>query len=203
MGKKRERNTTVYCSVEGQVSETSLLSHIKSFYSDSSSMKFPENPVKGGHPDNILAAALKYCHFDRCFAWIDEDKDLSEDIRGRLAAAWCLDEAQAVALIQCPLKDIQATFNPTGKRKPTLVVSSPVCVESLILKIAGVNIPHGTFDVNQRSKQISDCKNAVNGLLLSRSLAVYLAEEVSKEVLDAKRLEIPELDLLIKMVSKT
>ncbi len=162
--KKRKRKTTVFGSIEGKVDEGNLLEYLKEIYTDINSISFPDNPNRGGDPNHILSFALKNCHYDRSFAWIDEDKDLSQESREKLARCWNLNEEDSRDILSCHLRDIQARFNQKLK-KPVLLVSQPVCVESLILKILGKTPKHLVYDQSNRTQQINDLKNAYSGVI--------------------------------------
>lgn len=197
--KKKQRNTTIFCSIEGIVAEAELLKHLISNYTDTTKSNFPENPKKGGNPDIIISFALKACHYDRCFAWIDEDVDISEDTRKNLAKAWCVEFDQD--FLSCPLKDLQSTYNSAKNRKPVLIVSQPVCVESMVIILLGHELPIEEYDQKERRKQITTMKNSVKGILQGKSFSDHCEQCLTKELIEERRKLCPELDLLIKMIT--
>lgn len=196
--KTRPRNTTVYCATEGRA-EAAFLEHLKSIYvSPDDKIVFPDNPKKGGNGDTIVNHALRSCSYDRSFAWIDEDVDLSEETRAALAKSW---DADVKGVKACKLKDIQGTYNPDNK-KPTLIVSSPVCFESFVLLVLGKKIPYKTFDPLQREKQIQNLKNAKSGVFGKMTDVDYYKAHLDRSVLEERRKQITELDMLIKIITK-
>lgn len=195
--KKRSRKTTVFCSVEGH-DEALFLEYLKELYSDQGTMNFPDNPIRGGSGDHILSFAIKSCHFDRSFAWIDEDVDLNRESREKLAQCWGVDTQE---LIATPLNKIQEVFN-SRNTNPVLIVSQPICFESLILRILGKNIPYAEYEPDKRKMQIKNLKSALAGVLGLEPPLEYYRKNLDKEILGVKRKKIPELELLIQMVSK-
>ncbi len=201
MGKKnRVKKRTVFASIEGENTEIGFFKLLKELYFDQSTTSLREKPVGGGNPDHIIGFAFKECSRTNSFAWIDEDTDIKKDTRERLFKEWRVDDEKKEDLLNCPLKDLQRRFNP-DIRNPILIVSQPVCVESLILRTLGRKPTHSTFDEKTRKKQVDDLKSSLAGLTERMPLYDYLKEHLTKDILDQKRIEIPELDLLIKMVS--
>jgi hypothetical protein len=197
--KKRKRKTTVFGAIEGQ-EEALLLEYLKEVYRDDS-IVVKTNPPKGGSPEKVLAYALKSNDRDRVFAWFDEDKDLSQDARKGLIKPWCLKENEKSEILTYPLNSLQKKFNQ-GLRKPILIVSQPVCVEGLILKILGKRIKHDKFDENIRTKQIDDLKASLGGIFESKNPIEYYRKNLNQSILEKRRKEIYELNLLINMISK-
>lgn len=196
--KKRIRNTTVYCATEGH-DEAAFLEHLKRIYvSDTDKIVFPDNPIKGGNGDHIVGFALKNCSYDRSFAWVDEDVDLSENTRMALAESW---GANIASIKNCPLKDIQKNHNPNNK-KPVLIVSNPVCFESFLLLVLGKKLTYEVYDPQKREEQIRNLKSAVSGVFGRTKSIDYYKKHLSKEILEERRKNIPELDMLIKIIAK-
>ncbi len=198
--KKRQRKTTVFSSIEGEKVETLLLKYLQEIYSDWSIMNFSQNPQKGGNGDRLVGFALKNSHYDRSFAWIDEDKDISKETRTSLAKSWDLNKENSEKILSCPLKQIQTLFNPK-KRNPTLIVSQPVCVESLILRMLGKLPKYTEYDASIEKEQKKNLKNSVKGIFGCQEPLEYYRQNLTKALLEERRKSIPELDLLITMVS--
>lgn len=208
MAKKRRTKLTVFGSVEGD-REQEFLSFLMEVYK---TLESNINPTlkhsSGGTPDKIVGTALTNTSWDKSFAWFDEDfephQPLGKEIRESLAKCWNIlnpDES----FFQCPLKDIQITYN-SDKRKPVLIVSQPICVESLILKTLGRTIPKGcknvSSDKDERKEQIRQLKDILSGILGTENPIDYYRSNLTKETLEQKRQKIPELNLLISMVTK-
>lgn len=198
--KKRSRNITVYCAIEGK-DELRFLEFLKEQYSDPKKMKFPENPYKGGNSDVVLQNALKNTHkFDRALAWFDEDIDIldKENLKS-LAKYWNLDSMSTQQILTEPINSFLKSFNQE-KKNPTLIISQPVCFEGFILRILGKKCPHTLFDENIRDKQVKDLKNAIPEDLKKDPYNFY-KKYLTKDCLEKKRNSIAELDLLIKIIS--
>lgn len=200
MGKKRIRKISVFGAVEGD-SETYFLDFIKSIYFDSKRLSMPDNPnCGGGNPDQILSKALDKSDRERSFAWIDQDKNLSEESREKLIKPWNLKTTEEKAsILSAPLKGLQNKFNPNN-RNPVLIVSQPVIFEGFILRVLG-NIPkHESYDPDIRKKQDNDLRSAASIIGKAEEQLTYYKANLDKKKLEEKRKSIPELDLLIKMI---
>lgn len=151
--KKKKQNITVYCATEG-CDEAIFLEYLKTLYSNTENMRFPDNPVKGGTPDKILMAAISNAHKNaRAFAWFDEDKYFQDnETIDELGKCWCLDNDSIKRMQSEPLNSLQRTFNPKNSKKPVLIISQPVCFEGFILSILGKKVPHERYDPNIRNK---------------------------------------------------
>ena len=196
MGKKRLRKVSVFGAVEGD-SEAIFLDYIKSLYFDKAKMNMPDDPnCGGGNPDKILSKAIHKIDRNRSFLWIDEDKDLSHESRNTLTVPWNLPDNKKI--ISVSLCNMQSELNPTN-RNPVLIVSQPVCFEGFICKILDIDCKHKEYDPSTRSKQITDLKSAAKLGKAEDQLKLY-KKVLSKSIIEKKRKEIPELDLLIKMI---
>jgi hypothetical protein len=202
--KKRVRKLTVYGCLEGD-REHIFLDFLRSIYRpDMHNIAFYSKHASGGTPDCIVKAAIIECHRDKSFAWFDEDFEpaypLSKEIKEKLAVCWKVPEEQNIAFAACSLRDVQCLYN-SKKRKPILIVSQPVCVEALILRTLGYTLPYDKYDYSCREEQINKLKNTLKGLFKKAPEASYYAKNLSREKLEDVRKIIPELDLLISMLT--
>ena len=85
---------------------------------------------------------------------------------------------------------LQADFNADNKKRPTLIVSKPRSVESFILKVLDKELP----------KNLNTLKNALDGIIKGVDELDFYRGHLTIEVLEEKRKEIPELNLLISML---
>ena len=117
----------------------------------------------------LITGTLKKCDRDKAFAWFDEDfepdRPLSRELRKKLAVCWGIAEADLIAFYACSIKDLQQTFNPQNTKKPTLIVSRPVCADGLILQALGETPTHAVYEHDQRDKQIREQKSKLNQLI--------------------------------------
>lgn len=203
---KRARKKTSYCCVEGD-RESSFVEFLVALYKpgENNIAFYPENSA-GGIPDRIVKKALDNAHRDMSFAWFDEDfeprESLSVDLRKRLAQCWLVDDAELEDFLSCPLKDMQGRFNPQ-KRKPILIVSNPVCCESIILQVLGRNAAVGKYQHDKRADQIRTLKHQLNQVFNGQEEKDFYLANLTKEGLEESRKKIELLDLLISMVSKS
>lgn len=210
--KKRVKNVTVFGCVEGN-REQAFIDFLREIYiPESNNIAFKPEHSSGGTPDRIITAAIRECHRDKSFAWLDEDFEpdespLSQNVRETLAKSWNIKDAKKVEeLISCPMAKLQSAFNPTNDRKPTLIISQPICSESVILKTLDQSLPYAIYDPAHRKTQIDGLKNKLNQLMgEAKTVAeqtAYYRQHLNKEKLEKRRKTIPELDLLISMITK-
>lgn len=203
--KKRIRKLTVAGVIEGD-REQAFLDHLRSIYQpDQNNIALYPEHASGGNADSIVKKALIKCDRDRSFCWLDEDfepdQPLSREIRELIAIKWCVPEAQKAAFYACPLKDLQLQYNQSNKN-PILIVSQPVCADSLILKILERTLPYNQYDPAARKTQIDGLKNCLKQVLGNKKDADFYKENLPKEILEKKRTTIRELDLLISAITK-
>lgn len=199
--KKRQRKITKSFSIEGML-EADFFDYVRPLYADEQKINFYINSKTGGSGDRILSLAIKDSHvYDYAIAWIDEDLDLSAESRKSLVRPWNLNSEDSKKILLCPLGEIQSKFNPEN-RNPVLIVSQPVCVESLILSTLGKKLPYCKYDSNQRAGQIKKLKKDWGDFLGSQKPLEYFRENLSKPILEERRKELRELDLLIQMIEK-
>jgi len=198
--KKRNLFLTVYATIEGEKRELILFKILQDIYLDRKKIKLTINPVHGGNPNFLLNSATRYISFNynRMFVWIDEDIDLNRDSRETLCKYWCVTDKNT--FYSCPLGQLQNRYNQ-ALHNPVLIVSQPICVESLILSLLGKRLPHQHLNSEILKKQKRELKNSLSGVIGSVNEYEYLAAKLTKEVLEEKRLLIPELELLLSMIT--
>ncbi len=201
MGKnKRKRKISVHGTMEGEKSEKNLLEYLKEHYLDPTLTSFMENPKHGGTPNSLILSALKYIDRDLVFVWLDEDKDLDEETLRAIAKCWNISPQLMDSFLLCALRDLQSTYN-IQRRKPVLIVSQPVCVESLILKTLGYAPPCSRYEADKRDEQIKQLKSALGGVFKKNDHREFYRRVLNKQLLEERRKSIPELDLLISMIT--
>lgn len=194
--KKRFKKITVYGVLEGTKDERNFLEYLQALYSDTKKVHITLDPKGGGSPDHLLETALKNTDRNRCFVWMDEDEDLTPESRKTLAKCWKVKE------IVCPLKNIHATHhNANNPLKFVIVISHPVCFEGFMLELLGKNNPHPVLIPANRDKQVQDLKNAFKSVIGTIKPSDFYEIHLLKATLETKRKAIPELDLLIKLIS--
>lgn len=200
--RKRQKKRTVFGVIEGKKRENDLLIYLKEIYLDTNQISFKISPHHGGNPDRLLAIAIKnrFC-YDQIFVWIDEDKDLLlEESKEKLFEFWQVNDQEKERFFSCPLRELQNIFN-TKRKSPILIVSQPICVESLIFRMLGRDPPCHEYDPKKRDAQIEKSKNSLNGLFGKKQDLEFYKEQLTIELLEERRQCIPELDLLISVIS--
>lgn len=215
MGKKkgsRVKNSTAYIACEGD-RENLFCEFLDELYEPKKNkINLNYENLHGGRADKFVKQAIIEINRDKSFAWFDEDFEsiadqrLSNDQKRKLIEAWKIPSDKEAEFLKTESKDLQGKFNQ-NKRKPILIVSQPICVEAMIIRILGKELPEKAkiFDPRNREKQIEMLKNAVDGIMgLSGSkkeketqAKEYYRANLTKEILEEKRKEIKELDLLL------
>jgi len=130
--------------------DKAFLNHMKSIYDGrETGQKVTVGSADGGSPSDIIKSTLRkrhHAHFDRRFILMDSDVGISHKDRKRAKSAGI-----------------------------ELVISSPVCLEGMLLEILG----EASFDTNQ------GCKDALHPQLSGRPTAAKsYAEKFTKPILD-------------------
>ncbi len=202
MAKKKAQRLTVFATIEGAKREKILLTILEEIYLDDTKVRLKVMDKHGGNPDILLDYTLKHLHYgyDRMLLWIDEDKDLSLESKGKLYKQWCVTDSEKSVFYDCPLGQLQECYNREC-RKPVLIVSQPVCVESLIIRALGKKLPHAQINTGNIAKQKRELKNALDGVLSGKDEYEYLQQQLTRQRLEEARSSIPELDLIISMIT--
>lgn len=206
MGKLRKKNLTVYGIVEDQIEFLEFLKEI--YQTKQNNINLELKNSFGGKPDRIVEFAIRESQRDRSFAWFDEDFEprdtLSENIRRKLAQCWKVEEKNLKDFLKCPLSELQNQYNPNNK-KPIIIISQPVCSESIIIQVLDEKIPDSCKIYNpnklERDKQIKSLKDKLNKIIRNEDKINYYKNKLSKDILEERRKSIPVLDLLISMIT--
>lgn len=202
---KRVRKTTVYGCIEGEREDKFLKSLIHLYDPKSNGINIQWEGASGGAPDKFVHVALKASDRDKSFAWLDEDYEpkhpLSREARESLAKRWNIKTEDLESFYKCPLRNLQTTHNPAN-RNPLLIVSHPVCVESIILQALGHSLLFTSYDHNKRDTQIGGLKDKLNGLIGDADEEEYYKANLTIPLLDQRRELIPELELLLSLFNK-
>lgn len=198
----KKQKYTLFGCLEGK-REIGFIEFLKGIYLPAENdIKFEIEPSLGGAPDKIVATAIRERNRKRSFAWFDEDSEpdypLSPAQRESLAECWVINREHLTDFMLCPLKDLQGKYN-IRNRNPVLIVSQPVCSESLLLKAPGYPLPYEYYDHHRRKQQIDGLKDKLNSITQKQDLEHY-RKHLPKQRLEEKSKTIPELNLLIAML---
>ena len=194
MGKKKRKiKKSRYLSLEGE-RERILYEFLHNLYKPKdNNINIQKSNIDGGDQLHILDKTAKECNNgrDMCIAWFDDDfkiknKDQHKNFIKALSNAWNCEIEKDIEY-----KDLQKTYNKNCDRKPILIVSNPCSIEGLILRIFDKKIPE--------KPTTNKLKMAVDGLFGKLKDAEYYKKYLTKELLEKKRKEIYELDLLLKI----
>ena len=206
MGKLRKQKCTVYGIAEDQIEFIEYLAEI--YQIDQNNINFKLEDANGGYPDRILKFAIDESHRERSFAWFDEDFEpanlLSQEARQKLAEYWKIEEKNMKDFLICPLRDLQNKYNPSNK-KPVIIISQPVCSESIIIQALGEKIPESCKVYNpnkvERDKQVKGLKDKLKKIIGKNVKLDFYRKNLNKEILEERRKSIPTLNLLITMIT--
>jgi len=206
--RKIKKNISVYGSIEGIKTEAIFFKHLLEIYNPlKNHIRVMAVSTSGGSPDTVVNKAFRECSRDRAFAWFDEDFEfrtpLTSECKKRLSstAHWNIKDELKSDFFKCRLKDLQRKYNK-GNRNPVLIISNPVCVEGLILKTLGQSLPVNEMIKGSEDVQIKKLKEKLKRLTKDTGEKEFYKKNLKKEALEKKRKDIPELDLLISMITK-
>ncbi len=205
MGKKKKlKRFSVLAIIEGEKRETNFLKFLQELYLDEAVISFKNPPIYGGSPDRLIGSAIKQLHygFNRIFVWIDEDTIINHESRESLFKAWRITEEQKKDFFNCPLGYLHQRYNEPQQRNPIIIVSQPICVEALILRVLNRAPCHSAIAPEIIQRQKKELKSSLAGLLGKTDEYKYYQENLTKEYLEIQRTKIKELDLLISMLRK-
>ena len=196
--KKRKRKLTLYAVLEGEREEI-FFKFLQEIYCDKETLSIHPSPSYGGKPESLINQAIRHADRDRCFVWLDEDQEFTD--RDSLYKAWNISEVSRDKFMKEPLGLLQEKFNFDNKKKPSLIVSKPISVEAFILKVLGREIPLDCQILKpaERERQVRKLKNTLDGILENKDELRYYQDQLPKSVLEIRRKNISELDLLISM----
>ena len=196
--KKRKRKLTLYAVLEGEREEI-FFKFLQEIYYDKETLSIHPSPSYGGKPESLINQAIRHADRDRCFVWLDEDKEFIN--RESLYKAWNVSEGSRDEFMKEPLGLLQEKFNSDNKRKPTLIVSKPISVEAFILKVLKRKISSDCEILKpaERDSQVKKLKNTLDGILENKDELQYYQDQLPESVLEIRRKNISELDLLISM----
>ncbi len=177
--KKRQKNSTTYIAYEGKREGLILKIFDILYQPDQNKISIMPDFISGGNADGIVGRALKHNDRDKVSAWLDEDFEfkspLSKEIKNRLAKCWEIPEKDMENFYACKLGNLQSSYNQK-RRKPCLIVSQPVCVESLILKILGYSLPFEECNPKDCDKQQTRLKNILDGMRQSEKNYLFIKD---------------------------
>lgn len=200
--KKRTKKTTVFLSIEGYREEAFLEYLIEKYTPKASDINITISPNRGGTPNSIINEALRNLHYNKVYAWFDEDKPIENNdndrIYEKLKTAWNLDSEIDSNILS---RDLQEKVN-VQKRNPILIVSTPLSLEGILIRLFDKKMPQFKeyyLDESNIKDNKKTIKSAMGGIFGKEKELVYYQRNLSKEILEEKSKEIIELELLLSI----
>lgn len=191
--KNRQRKINIFIAREGDREEDFLIFLQEVFDPEKKfTLHFPSD--KGGNSNVILDRALKSFH-SKIYAWFDEDGQLDEEHKEILEERWD-------TVFQKGLKDSALQSYNTKKRNPIVIVSTPMSVEGIIIRLFDHKIPKliepviSKEDFEENKKRM---KSSVKGFMGNSPDIEYYRKNLTKDKILEKAGEIEELELLLSI----
>lgn len=196
--KKRNKKQSVFIALEGK-RERTFLYFLQSIFDSEKRINLNIHPDLGGTSNAILARALKAPGFDKIYAWFDEDDKLDTDWKSELGKRWKVTIGASVSDKELQNLNIE-------NRKPTIIVSNPLSIEGLLIRLFEHKIPkfkEPLFDEDNLDKNKKMIKSALKGIFGKKDEAGFYKENLSKEYILKKAKDIEELRLLLSIFDIT
>lgn len=202
MAKKRDRNrkTTVYAVMEGKRERIFLDYLIELYNPKSNNINITPSPIAGGSPEHLINDALKNLNYKKVFVWLDADTPIDDrdplNIYSKLEKTWNLkNEIDR----NTPIEELQEKYN-SQMRNPILIVSTPLSVEGVIIRLFDKKIPEMTEALAENKIKM---KNSVSGIFGSTQELEYYRDKLSRESLEGKTTKIKELELILSFFTSS
>lgn len=190
--KKRQRKINIFIAREGDREEF-FLNYLQELFDPEKkiTLHFPDD--KGGNSNVILDRALK-SFYSKNYALFDEDGELDEEHKQILEERWNVTFPEDI-------KDCELQFyNNTNMRDPIVIVSTPMSIEGILIRLFDKNIPTliepitCKEDFKENKKRM---KSSVKGFMGNLTDYEYYKNNLTKEKVLEKAQEIEELRLLL------
>lgn len=192
--KKRKKEQIIFVVLEGN-REKEFILYLSEVFDPNHNIKIKYHPDFGGCSDAILDRALRSCFYDRVYVWFDEDSKLSKDRINALKKCWNIKIPE-----RCNDRDLQALNHKM--RNPILIVSNPISIEGIIIKLFDKNIPNFAeplLSTNNLEYNKRIIKNSVEGIMQNCCDIEYYRNNLSKNQILEKASEIKELEILLSI----
>ena len=217
MGKKsRVRKKTIYIGMEGY-REVYFLEHIKKIYFSrevlcNTNIEWDE--IKGSTPVKMLLTLFQKSSIkQRSYLIIDNDTVLNsgssrndlDDLKNMIKKCWQLDSGQDIS---DDIKISELALLNTKNRMPLIIVSEPINMDGLIIRVFGKELPKLSVSQNTDTDKIklkSKCDsilgiNKTEDKLLKRRLTLeFYNKHLTKQMLDSQAQRYPCLQQMINI----
>ena len=195
-GKNRERKINIFIAREGDREEY-FINYLQELFDPEGKITLHFPLEKGGNSNVILDRALK-SFYTKVYALFDEDGELDEEHRHILEERWCTNFPSKL-----PDRELQS-YN-TNMRNPIVIISNPLSIEGLLIRLFDYNIP-SLIEVNSKEnfeENKKRMKSSVKGFMGTNSDIDYYRLHLTKEKVLKKAKDIEELRLLLTIFDVT
>ncbi len=190
--KKRDRRINIFISQEGE-REENFLRYLQELFDPEKKITLKFSQETGGCSNKILLRAYRNIYHNKVYAWFDEDDALDIEHKKMLKKYWGVKFPSTT-------KDSKLQSFNTKMKKPILIVSTPLSVEGILIRLFNKHIPTliepitSKEDFEENKKRM---KSSVKGFMGNLSDIEYYRENLTKEKVLQKAKEIEELKLLL------
>ena len=192
--KLRLKIQSVFIAAEGK-REQEFIHFLQELFDPEKNVRLAPFPETGGSSNAVLDRALKHLFYDKVYAWFDEDDELDSEHRHELEKCWGVK-------LSASLRDTVLQEKNKKLRNPVVVVSSPLSVEGIIIRLFDKNLPKLREPLRspenlEYNKKIM--KEAVDGIFKNLSDTEYYRAHLTKEFVLMKAETMPEIKLLLSI----
>ena len=196
--KRKVKKPVVYIAAEGY-REQCLVNYAQDLLDPEKTVNIRFSPEKGGTSNAILDRALKALHcYDKVYAWFDEDDKLDSEHRQELEKRWGVE-------LLADLEDCKLQKENISSKKPVIIVSSPLSVEGIIIRLFDKNLPNLREPVRSPENFEDNkamMKSAVKGIFGKYTDREFYERNLTRERLLDKAKIMPEIALLVSIFDK-
>jgi len=192
--KNRVRKTNIFIAREGDREEI-FLNYLQELFDSEQKLTLKFSLEKGGNSNAILDRALKNNFYPKVYAWFDEDDSLDKEHKEILERLWD---------VKFPNDILDRELQSYNKkmRNPIVLVSNPLSVEGILIRLFNHNIPKLIDPITSEKdfeKNKNRMKSSVKGFMGNLSDMEYYKKNLTVEQIITKTQEIEELKLLLKI----
>ena len=195
--KLRLKIQSVFIAAEGK-REQEFIHFLQELFDPEKNVRLAPFPETGGSSNAVLDRALKNLFYDKVYAWFDEDDELDSEHRHELEKCWGVK-------LSASLRDTVLQEKNKKLRNPVVVVSSPLSVEGIIIRLFDKNLPNLREPVRSPENFEDNkamMKSAVKGIFGKYTDREFYERNLTRERLLDKAKIMPEIALLVSIFDK-
>ena len=189
--KKRERKINIFIALEGNREEV-FLDFLQELFDPQKTINLNYPDDKGGNSNAILDRALKSV-YSKNYAWFDEDGELDTEHKKTLENRWHVKFPKNTS-------DSNLQFYNNNMCNPIVVVSTPLSVEGILIRLFNHNMPPLLEPIRSEEnfkENKNRMKSSVKGFMGDLPDIEYYRLHLTKKKILEKAKEINELRLLL------